>query len=159
VDLGILVDAHLQTGALRVFAAGDAAEATDIARGTPWVNAIWPEAALQGCVAGQNMAGRPVAYPGSLSRNVMRIYNLDLMTLGLVNPPEEERYQVLSHMDSRRRRYRKLIFRNDRLVGALLVNAIDQGGVLMSLIRNQMPVTFPKALLMAPNFNFGYLLK
>ena len=32
------------------------------------------------------MAGRPVAYNRSLSRNVIRIFDLDVMTAGVVDP-------------------------------------------------------------------------
>ena len=89
VDLGIVVDEYLQTRVEGVYAAGDVAESFDVARRRQWVNAIWPVAAEQGRVAGMNMAGRPVAYPGSLGRNVIRIFDLDVMTAGLVNPPDE----------------------------------------------------------------------
>ena len=52
VDAGILVDTHMQTLIPGVYAAGDVAELTDIARKVPWVNAIWPEAAAQDRIAG-----------------------------------------------------------------------------------------------------------
>ncbi|HWR93544.1 MAG TPA: FAD-dependent oxidoreductase, partial [Desulfobacterales bacterium] len=101
VDAGILVDDHMQTSAPGVFAAGDVAESIDIARRTPWVNAIWPEAVAQGRIAGMNMAGRPAAYPGSLSRNVIRIFGLDVMTAGLVAPAESEGLDVYSVTNAR----------------------------------------------------------
>ena len=104
------------------------------------------------------MAGRPVTYRGSLSRNVMRIYQLDVMTLGLVNPPDSDNYQILAHRAVRRPYYRKLVFREDVLVGAMLINGIEQGGLLLSLIQNKTPITVPKARLLAPEFNFGQLL-
>ena len=74
--------------------AGDMAEMTDIARGCPWVNALWPEAAAQGRVAGLNMAGRPAAYPGSLSRNVMRVFDLDVLTVGNANQDQEAAFDL-----------------------------------------------------------------
>jgi NAD(P)H-nitrite reductase large subunit len=158
VDLGVVVDQHLETSAAGIFAAGDAAEAYDIARKTRWVNAIWPEAVAQGRVAGMNMAGRPTPYKGSLGRNVIRIFDLDVMTGGLVNPPPDARYTVLQHHDRRRQRYRKLVFRYDRLVGMVLVNAIEQGGVLLSLIQGEIPLRVRREALMAPSFNFRQLL-
>jgi len=88
VDLGIMVDDHLQTTVRGVFAAGDVAQAMDVARKRSWVNAIWPVAVEQGRLAGANMAGRPVSYRGSLGRNVMRIFGLDVMSGGIVTPPE-----------------------------------------------------------------------
>ncbi len=79
-DLGIVVNQHMETTVPGIYAAGDVAESIDIARQCPWVNAIWPEAAIQGRIAGLNMAGRAVAFAGSLSRNVMRVYDLDALS-------------------------------------------------------------------------------
>jgi NAD(P)H-nitrite reductase large subunit len=158
VDAGILVDEHMQTSAPGVFAAGDVAESVDIARRTPWVNAIWPEAVAQGWIAGMNMAGHPAAYPGSLGRNVIRIFGLDVMTAGLVAPAESEGFDIHSITDARARTYRKLVFREDRLVGMVLVNSIEQGGVLTALIRSATPVRAPREALLRPGFNFRQLL-
>lgn len=158
VDLGILVDSHLETSAPGIFAAGDVAESIDIARKARWVNAIWPEAVTQGRIAGMNMAGRPVAYKGSLSRNVIRIFDLAVMTGGVVNPPIDARFEVLAARDARLKTYRKLVFSYNRLVGMILVNAIEQGGVLLSLIQSGIPVRIPKENLLEPSFNFKQLM-
>ena len=159
VELGIRVDEHLETAVEGVFAAGDVAQCTDIARGRPWVNAIWPEAAEQGRTAGMNMAGRTAAYPGSLGRNVMRVFDMDVMTLGLVNPPDDGSTTVLTSEDPRRRIYRKLVMRGDVPVGAMLINAIEQGGVLLGLIRSRRPLETPPERLLAPSFNFRQLMR
>lgn len=158
VDLGVVVDEHLQTSAPGIYAAGDVAESIDIARRQRWVNAIWPEAASQGRVAGYNMAGRPVSYPGSLSRNVMRIYDLDVMTLGYANPGQDDSVRVVRAGGARHGYYRSLVFRDGLLVGAILINAIEQGGILRSLIQNQVPIDITPEALAAPDFNFAKLL-
>ena len=159
VDIGIRVDRHLETNVAGIFAAGDVAESVDIARKVPWINAIWPEAAEQGRIAGMNMAGRSVAYRGTLSRNTMRIFGLDLMTLGIVNPAPDSGHEVFIRNDRRRKTYRKLVFREDVLVGAILINRIEQGGILLSLIRNEIPVTIPGEKLLEPGFNFRQLMR
>ena len=158
VDLGIVVDAHLRTSIDNIYAAGDVAESVDIARQCRWVNAIWPEAATQGRIAGLNMAGRPVAYPGSLGRNTMRIYDLDVMTLGLANPGAAEEFQVLRSGGPGREYYRALVLEENRLVGAVMINGIEQGGVLRALIENRVPLDIPPRMLMTPGFNFSQLL-
>jgi NAD(P)H-nitrite reductase large subunit len=158
VDLGIVVDDYLETTAADIFAAGDVAESIDIARKTRWVNAIWPEAAAQGRIAGMNMAGRRVSYKGSLSRNTMRILNLDVATFGMVNPPDDEAHETLSATDPGRSTYRKMVFRNESLVGAVLINQIEQAGLLMSLIQQEIPVKIDRRRLLSPRFNFGQLL-
>lgn len=154
LDLGILVNRHMATSAPDVYAAGDAAEGVDLARGIRWVNAIWPEAVAQGRIAGANMAGRPVAGEGSLGRNVIRIFDLDIMTGGIVDPPADGNHTVFAAHDPRRRTYRKLVFREQRLVGVVMVNAIEQGGVLLALIQSRLPVRLPAERLMRPLFNY-----
>ena len=66
---GILVDDRMETSVRHGYAAGDIAEGHDIARGKPWVNALWSSAVWQGRVAGYNMAGRRVSYAGDIGLN------------------------------------------------------------------------------------------
>ena len=159
VDLGIVVDDCLQSSVPGIYAAGDTVESIDIARQTRWVNAIWPEAAAQGRIAGLNMADRRVRYPGSLSRNVMRVYDLDVMTAGYANPGNDEGFRQVSTGGEHQGYYRRLVFREEILVGAVLINRIEQGGVLRALIENRIPVRVPENILMSPGFNFSKLLK
>ena len=140
VDLGILVDEQMRTSARDVFAAGDVAEHFDLARDERWVNAIWPEAADQGRIAGLNMAGVPARYPGSLSRNTIRIFDMDLTTCGLVNPPEDAGFETVQDGDAKKGTFRRLVFSGDRLVGVACVNRIENAGVLRALIASRAPV-------------------
>ncbi len=158
VNLGIVVDSHLRSSLSDIYAAGDVAESVDIARQCSWVNAIWPEAAIQGRIAGLNMAGRPVACKGSLSRNVMRVYDLDIMTLGYANPGPDEGFRIIRFHDERRNTYRSLVFRDKVIAGAVLVNHIEQGGILRALIENRALVALSPETLMSPSFNFSRLL-
>ena len=158
VDLGVVVDEYLQTSAANIYAAGDVAELHDLARDCRWVNALWPEAANQGRVAGYNMAGRRVAYPGSLSRKVMRVFDLDVLTVGNTNPGDEDGFVTVSTGGPANRLYRRLVIKEDRLVGAVLIGDIEQGGVLRALIENRTPLRLPAERLLRSGFNFGQLL-
>ena len=157
IDAGIVVDDRLQTNVEGVYAAGDVAEHFDIARGERWVNAIWPVAVEMGRIAGLNMAGRSVSYRGSLSRNIIRIFDRDVLTAGLVNPPASSDYEILAVRDLRRRTYRKLVFRGDYLVGATLIGRVEQGGVLMNAIAGRIPVDKDRERLLGPGFNYASL--
>ncbi|MFO8083051.1 MAG: FAD-dependent oxidoreductase [Desulfobacterales bacterium] len=158
VDLGIVVDKHLETSVPGIFAAGDVAEYVDIARKIPWVNAIWPEAVNQGRLAAMNMAGRKVACKGSLSRNVIRIFDVDVMTCGIVEPPADSGHQVITKIEPRKNFYRKMVFDNNVLVGMVMVNNIAQGGIFVSLIQSETPLRVPKENLLNPGFNYKQLL-
>jgi NAD(P)H-nitrite reductase large subunit len=157
-DLGIVVDGRMETSVAGIFAAGDVAEYIDIARSTPWVNAIWPEAVNQGRIAGLNMAGRRVTYPGSLSRNVIRIFDLDIMAGGIVNPPQDALYRKLVSKNANKKFYRKLVFQGDSLVGMVMVNGIEQGGVLLAAVQSRAQLKVPRETLLEPGFNYGRLL-
>jgi NAD(P)H-nitrite reductase large subunit len=158
VDLGVVVDDYLQTSTANIYAAGDVAELNDLARDRRWVNALWPEAAGQGRAAGYNMGGRRVVYPGSLSRNVMRIFDLDVLTVGNANPRDENGFVIVSTGGTADRLYRRLVIKEDRLVGAVLIGDIEQGGVLRALIENRTPLRLPPERLLRAGFNFAQLL-
>ena len=158
MDLGVVVDEYLQTSAANIYAAGDVAELHDLARDCRWVNALWPEAANQGRAAGYNMAGRRVAYPGSLSRNVMRVFDMDVLTVGDANPSDENGLITISTGGPADHLYRRLVIKEDRLVGAVLIGDIEQGGVLRALIENRTPLRLPAERLLRSGFNFGQLL-
>jgi len=158
VDLGIVGDDHLQTTCPGIYAAGDVAESMDIARKIRWVNAIWPEAVAQGRIAGMNMAGRRVTYKGSLSRNVIRIFGLDILAAGWVNAPDDPRFTVLSEHNRRLSTYRRLVFEGDRLIGATLVNRIETGGILTAMIQNEIPVRGSKRKLLEPHLSLKSLM-
>ncbi len=158
IGYGIQVDPYLCSSVPDIYAAGDAAETFDIARQTRWINAIWPEAAVQGRIAGFNMAGRKVVCPGSLGRNVMRIYSLDVLTLGLANPEKTADLEIIQAGGETAGAYRRLAFRGNIMVGAVLINQIEQGGVFRAMIENRVPVRIPKKYLMSLNFNYSRLL-
>jgi nitrite reductase (NADH) large subunit len=157
-DLGILVDENMQTSAQNVYAAGDVAEAFDVTRHTPWVNAIWPVAVEQGRIAGLNMVGRKVAYAGSMGRNVMRIFDLDVLTGGVVNPRDDDSFTVMERKSALHGTYRRLVLSEDKLAGVAMVGKIERGGVLLSLIQRGLPLSVNPELLLEPSFNYGQLV-
>lgn len=159
-DTGILVDCQMQTSVAGVYAAGDVAEYFDLARRRRWVNAIWPEAVSQAIVAGMNMAGQKIAYRGSLSRNVIRIFDTDVMSAGIISERNvDDTYRTVSAFDPRHDTYRKLVFEGNILVGFVMVNNIEQGGVLTSLIQSRLPINIPEQCLLDPGFNFGRFIR
>ena len=157
-DLGLLVDRFLETNSPGVYAAGDVAQAWDLVHRSTWVNAIWPVAAEQGRLAGMNMAGRKTAYAGGMGRNVMRVFDLDVMTGGMVNPPTDPGFQVISRLGYDQTSYARLVLKENRLVGMALVGDVEQGGVLLSLIKNQADLPMDPADLLEPGFNYGSLI-
>lgn len=135
VGLGIQVDDHMRTSALHIFAAGDCVEAAEMLSGSPVVMPIWPNAFNQGYNAGANMAGADLKYPGSLNMNSISYWGLPTTSVGLVNPPADQGYDVHVESDPDRFAYRKLVFKDDRLVGCILLQDVDMAGFYTGFIR------------------------
>ncbi len=138
--LGIRVDEQMRTSAPDVFAAGDVAEAPDMLRGEPTVMPIWPNAYIQGNHAGKNMAGRTVPYAGGLPMNSITYFGLPTASVGLVDPKEEDGCELFMDLDHERMTYRKLVFRDDRLLGYVLMGNVSQAGLYTGFVRFRVPV-------------------
>ncbi|HKI82421.1 MAG TPA: FAD-dependent oxidoreductase [Pseudodesulfovibrio sp.] len=141
VDRGIKVDDHMRTSAASVFAAGDVAQAKDLLFGDDRVIPIWTNAYNQGFCAGKNMTGEDVPFTGSLAMNSISFYGLPTISVGTVNPPEDdETYDTAVSLDEKKKSYRKLVFHNDRIVGYVLVGDIDMAGMYTAFVKFQMAV-------------------
>ncbi len=118
INQGILVDDHLRSSVPNVYAAGDVAEGKDGVTGAPVVHAIEPTAMEHGRVVGANMAGRDVAYRGSLNMNIVEVCRLDVASFGAWDEPKTEAFTGLR---PDRSAYRKLCWSGDRLTGAIII--------------------------------------
>lgn len=122
VNRGVVVDDHLRSSVSNVYAAGDVAEGRDLVTGQPDVHAIEPTAMEHGRVVGANMAGRDVAYRGSLLMNVVGVSELEVASFGRW---EDSQAEVAAAVRPERPAYRKLLFRGDRLTGAMILGRAD----------------------------------
>lgn len=135
IGQGVLVDANLQTNVPGVYAAGDVAESVDVVSGRRQLNAIQPNAAEQGRIAGLNMAGRPARFRGSFVFNVLTTLGLAASSFGeWQGVPGGESTEVL---DEARYRYMNLQFDGERLVGANCVGFSEHVGALRGLIEGR----------------------
>jgi NAD(P)H-nitrite reductase large subunit len=158
---GLLVDAHQQTSIKGIYAAGDVAETTDMLSGHRVVIAIWPEALNQGRIAGLNMAGVPMKYEGSMAMNVTSVLGLPIASLGLWEVTDTKEYQIHTEINQAKRTYRKLVFKDGKLVGAILVgpNMNAEAGILHNFIRTRQSFTVTQAQLVAGPISWGRLLR
>ncbi len=143
VNRGILVDDHLRASAPDVFAAGDVAEGHDLVTGLPALHAIEPTAMEHGRVAGANMAGRDVAYRGSLLMNIVEVCHLDIASFGAWDDPGAEAFAAAR---PERFAYRKLLWQGDCLVGATILGkandiwTTNDVGMLKGLVQSGAPL-------------------
>jgi len=154
VNRGILVNERMETNVEGIYAAGDCAEFYDLVDGKRKVIAIWPVAVAQGRVAGYNMAGRNVRYPGSIPMNSVEIAGVPTVSVGHSNVEGEE-YEIFTYEDGRT--YKKVVIKDNKLVGAIFVNDIDRAGIYTGLILQKLDVSSFKEKLLAEDFGLVYL--
>lgn len=154
VNRGILVNERMETNVEGIYAAGDCAEFYDLVDGQRKVIAIWPVAVAQGRVAGYNMAGRNVRYPGSIPMNSVEIAGVPTVSVGHSNVEGEE-YEIFTYEDGRT--YKKVVIKDNKLVGAIFVNDIDRAGIYTGLILQKLDASSFKEKLLAEDFGLVYL--
>jgi NAD(P)H-nitrite reductase large subunit len=155
VNEGIIADNLLQTNIPNIFTAGDVCETFDLTLGKLSVNALWPVAIEQGKIAGLNIAGDKASYEGSLGMNSIEFFGLPVISLGIYKIKKgEASAQELKISDAKNNLYKKLILKNNVLVGAILVGDIKNSGVILRLIRERIEVGSFKDKLLSENFGF-----
>jgi NAD(P)H-nitrite reductase large subunit len=127
IGRGIAVDLSARTNVPGIFAAGDCAEAPDPLTGRLSLSGIWPVAYEMGRAAGSTAVGIERASAGALRVNASRFFGESIVSVGEVRPERlaGARAEVLIDRD---RAYRKLVYHNGRLAGALLYGDITGAG-------------------------------
>jgi len=134
VDKGIVVDDHLATSAPGVAAIGECAEHDGKVIGL--VAPCWDHAAVVADrLAGTDPAARYRPAP-SFAR--LKVAGVDVTSMGLVDAGEGD--EVLQTIEERRGVYRKLIVRDGRLAGAVLVGDPDGGASLIRVFERADPL-------------------
>ncbi len=134
VERGILIDNQCQTNIEGIYAAGDVAESVNAITGQRQINAIIPNAAEQGRVAGLNMGGRKASNLRTIALNTFTPLGLPCASVGILNENEDGRDAVIRRDGGN---YRKLIFDGNSLMGAVLVGYVDEAGLLGHIIEMQ----------------------
>lgn len=124
---GILTDSYLNTSVPNVFAAGDIAQYFDVVQDRINMNGSWASAMAQGKCAGANMAGKKTEF-----RHV-DVYNVNhfpfmVGSVGCIYG-DSDAERVYSDTE-----YRRLVFKQGRLNGAVLIGNIAIQGQLRKVI-------------------------
>lgn len=155
---GVLVDKHLLSNLPDIYAAGDVAQTYDILEEKKIINAIWPAAVRQGKVAGMNMAGKESDYEGSYGMNSVDFFGLSVISFGMVKPPKDDRFEELVGAEFNHNIYRKVVLKDKRIVGAILVNDIERHGILLHLAVQKIDVSDIKDLLVDEFFDYAKIM-
>jgi NAD(P)H-nitrite reductase large subunit len=136
---GIRVDSFMRTSVPDIFAAGDCCVPRHLISGQPEAFHIWPAAMAQGQVAGANLAGGWRRYDGILPQNSISLKGFRLITGGHFTPDTEDG-EIFTELDRQRRRYRRLVFQEGRLVGVTLVGEVEQAGIYFQIMSQKLPM-------------------
>ncbi|MGD0643668.1 MAG: FAD-dependent oxidoreductase [Candidatus Bathyarchaeia archaeon] len=154
---GIVVDNMMQTNVSDVYASGDVAEAYDFIMNQNRLLPLWPLAVLEGQVAGYNMAGKKTTYMGGTNMSSLNYFGIPIVSIGLANPKEDPALEVLVKHDAERNVYKKIVLKNNVIVGMTLVNSIERAGVLFYLMKNMLNVKKFKQKLLSDDFGLATL--
>jgi len=147
---GLLVNDRLEVGAADIYAAGDVAETVDIVTGKRYVHALHLNAVAQGILAAHNVLGYGRVYPGAENVNSLKHLGLPMVAAGEMQGDEEIKVKGQAFL-------RKLVLKNNRLVGFRLVGDIRHAGVYHSLILKKADLSRYKDHLLNDGFGVGLI--
>jgi nitrite reductase (NADH) large subunit len=125
---GIVVNDTLATDVPGMYALGECAEHQGKTYGI--VAPVWEQAVV---LADVLTGARPQSrYRGSKLYTRLKVAGVEVAAMGCLEP-EVEGDEVLQIVEERRDRYRKLVVRDGRLIGAMLVGNTDAAGTLVQL--------------------------
>ena len=149
IDKGVKVDDQMKTGLDEIYAAGDLIEHRGRFYG------IWPAAMEQGKIAGAAMAGQDVKYLGTVVSNTLKVVGIDLFSAGEIDA--EGTLETMVIKDEAKNIYRKLVIKEDALVGAILLGDIRGSVQIQQAIKEKVIITAIKDELSQEKFDFNRL--
>ncbi len=148
-DRGVQVDDTLKTELDGIYAAGDLIEH----RGRYY--GIWPAAMEQGRIAGANMAGKKEEYRGTVPSNTLKVVGIDLVSTGEID--DAGKMESLLAKDEGKNSYRKLVLKDDRMVGAILLGDVRGKDAIQKAIQSGQNISSFKKGLADGSFDFSKL--
>jgi 3-phenylpropionate/trans-cinnamate dioxygenase ferredoxin reductase subunit len=146
---GIVTDAKLRTGAPDVYAAGDIAVFFDLMVGRHNQMGTWDNALAHGKVAAHNMAGGDEDF-FDVPTYTTTMFGSTLAVAG-VTPDVQPDLQSVRTFSFEEKFYRKLFFKDDRLVGAIMIGPPKGRKKLIEIMRSRQKIERPREELLDPN--------
>ncbi len=143
VKTGIQCDDRLETSIKGIFAAGDAAEFYDPIAEMHYRMGTWNNAGAHGKVAAINMAGGDERYH-DIPEYSSKLFTDQTITQFGLSPEYRNDLEMVRNFDHELKHYRALFFREDRLVGGLLLGKGNRAGKRKYLEAIKTKTRFPK---------------
>lgn len=130
VRRGIVVDDRMQTSALNIYAVGECAEHRGVVYGL--AEPVLEQAhVLAGVLTG---SAPHIGYAGSRTSVALNVLGIDLVSLGEVHTATEEARTIVQS-DPERGHYHKLVVRDGKLAGAILLGDSRRAAMLANFFR------------------------
>jgi nitrite reductase (NADH) large subunit len=135
VERGIVVDNQMRTDDPRIYSVGECVQHRGQVYGL--VAPLWEQAkVLADHITGTN---REAAYHGSKIATRLKVMGVEVASMGLTEPSEEGD-EVVQFMEPKKGKYKKLIIRDGRLLGSILVGDTSKSAFLMQAFDKSSPL-------------------
>ncbi|MGP4040511.1 nitrite reductase large subunit NirB [Gracilibacillus sp. D59] len=129
VNRGIVVNDHMETSNPNIYAVGECTEHNGLVYGL--VKPLYEQAE----VLGRNLAMQNASYTGSTVYTQLKISGIDLFSVGKIE--ETDQTKAIYSYDEIGETYKKVLFEEDKAVGAVLYGDTSLGGSLLDIIKKQ----------------------
>jgi NAD(P)H-nitrite reductase large subunit len=157
INRGIVVNKNMRTTVPNIYACGDCAEVYDFILDNYRLTPLWPTAHVGGRIAGFNMACVEKEYVWGTGMNSVDFFGFPVISAGFINPPEGQEMEILIKNDPEKMIYKKLLIKDNRIVGMIFVNEVDRAGVILGLMRDKVDITPFKNEIMLEDFGQIYI--
>ena len=148
LNKGIVTDAKLRTAAPDVYAAGDVALFYDLMVERHNQMGTWDNAEAHGKVAARNMAGADEDF-FDVPTYTTTMFGSTLAVMG-VTPDVQPGLESVRTYSIEEKFYRKLFFKDDHLVGAIMIGPPKGRKKLIEIMRSRQKIERPKQELLDP---------
>jgi len=155
VNRGVLTNEYLETNITGIFAAGDIAEFWDILFERRNQMGNWINAQEQGKVAGLNMVGQKIAFE-TVSFYTADFFDGQVSFIGITDVKEAT--LTVTRGSGKDGSIGRLFLKDDRLIGATLINRAREQGAIIKLIKNRNNLKGLNGRLRDPSFDLQTLL-
>jgi nitrite reductase (NADH) large subunit len=136
VERGIVVDNQMRSvDDPDIYAVGECAQHRGMVYGL--VAPLWEQAK----VLAEHLTGKNpnAGYYGSKLGTKLKVMGIELASMGIANP-EQDGDEVVQFSEPKRGKYKKLVIRNGRLVGAILLGDLDKVAFLTQAFERNAPL-------------------
>ncbi|MGN8645223.1 nitrite reductase large subunit NirB [Gracilibacillus sp. HCP3S3_G5_1] len=129
VNRGIVVNDHMETSVPNIYAVGECAEHNGRVYGL--VKPLYEQAE----VLGKRLANQDSSYTGSTLYTQLKISGINLFSVGKTE--EDNQTKAIYSYDEIGESYKKVLFKDDKAIGAVLYGDISLSGNLLDIIKKQ----------------------